>query len=295
MKRFDAEIRWLFAVAMVVAMQWAHAEEVLYSERSLYRNITVYEDGGMRCMAFGRNKRLRQSCIDLANPDRLVFSYLQSVMGALYLEPAPKRILIIGLGGGALTKALVQVLGNVHIDVVEIDPAVVRVATKFFDFVPNQQVAVVEEDGRVFVRRAAKKPDRYDLIILDAFDNNYIPEHMLTQEFLQEVKCLLAPHGVLAANTFSGSRLYDSESKTYAAVYGQYFNLRTTNRVILTRADGLPDMNRIRAVADALEPKLKPLGVSKDKLLPLFKTEITWPANTRLLTDQYSPSNLLNN
>ena len=48
--------------------------------------------------------------------------------------------------------------------------------------------------------------------MLDAFDHEYIPEHLLTQEFLKEVKSLLAPGGVLAANTFSSSRLYDHES-----------------------------------------------------------------------------------
>ena len=65
-----------------------------------------------------------------------------------------------------------------------------------------------------------REQQRYDLIMLDAFDHEYIPEHLLTQEFLQEVKSLLAPGGVLAANTFSSSRLYDHESTTYAAVFG---------------------------------------------------------------------------
>src|ERR1044072_4356923 len=95
-------------------------------------------------------------------------------------------------------------------------------------------------DGRVFVKRAIREGRRYDLIMLDAFDHEYIPEHLLTREFLQEVNSLLAPGGVLAANTFSSSRLYDHESVTYAAVFGSFYNLKRDNRVILAMKGGLP-------------------------------------------------------
>ncbi len=88
---------------------------------------------------------------------------------------------------------------------------------------------------------------RYDLIMLDAFDHEYIPEHLLTQEFLQEVKSLLAPGGVLAANTFSSSGLYEHESVTYAKVFEKFFNLKRENRVIVARLGALPDAQQLRA------------------------------------------------
>jgi spermidine synthase len=216
------------------------------------------------------------------------------MLGSLFLNPEPGTVLIIGLGGGTLPRALEQILPRVRIDVVEIDPAVVRVARRYFDFRANERVRVIEADGRVYVKRAIRENKRYDLIMLDAFDHEYIPEHLLTQEFLREVKTLLTPGGVLAANTFSSSRLYDHESATYASVFGTYFNLKRENRVILYRDGSLATAQEIAANSARFAAPFKPLGVEVDLLRPLFSTRADWNARARVLTDQYSPANLLN-
>jgi spermidine synthase len=171
---------------------------------------------------------------------------------------------------------------------------VVRVAKKYFGFATSATVRAFEMDGRVFVKRALKQPARYDLIMLDAFDHEYIPEHMLTREFLSEVRGLMTDNGVLAANTFSSSRLYNYESITYQTVFGDFFNLKDSNRVILIRRNGLPDNAELQRNATALDSRLKTLDVSSNWLLPKFTTNKDWPANTRVLTDQFSPANLLN-
>jgi spermidine synthase len=282
------------AIAIATLLAPAAAAEVLHRERSLYRNIVIYEEDGLRCMAFGRNRNARQSCISLSQPDTLVFNYARMAMGALYLAPEPRSILILGLGGGTLATAFQRLLPGVTIDAVEVDAAVVRMARRYFDFVPGPRTQVYEEDGRVFAKRAMKQGTKYDLIVLDAFDHEYIPEHMLTREFLLEVKALLADGGVLVGNTFSSSRLYDHESATYHSVYGDFYNLRKNNRIILIKTDGLPSQAALARNAALLEAKLKPLGVEKDWLLPQFERQPGWPAGTRILTDQYSPSNLLN-
>ena len=266
----------------------------LHAERSLYRNIIVYEEGGIRCMKFGRQATGRQTCQSLADPDRLVFDYTRMMMAALYLNPSPQRILIIGLGGGTLPRTLQKILPTARIDAVEVDPAVVRVARTYFEFVPGRYSDVFEEDGRVFAKRMGKQRVRYDLVMLDAFDHQYIPEHLLTREFLLEIKGLLAERGVLAANTFASSRLYDFESATYFSVFGDFYRMKRTNRVILVREGGLPDREELERNADRVEERLQPFGVGKEWLLPLFAVESGWPKGTRLLTDQYSPSNLLN-
>ena len=270
---------------------------VIHTENSLYRNIVVYEEDEQRCMSFTRrHQTARQTCQSLDDPNQFVFTYTRMMMGALYLNPHPGKILIIGLGGGVLPTALAKMFPEAGIDIVEIDPAVVNVARRFFGFNPSQKVQVFEEDGRVFVKRAGRAGQRYDLIMLDAFDHEYIPEHLLTREFLLEVKTLLVADGVLAANTFSSSRLYPHESTTYQSVFGPFYNLRVKlrNRIILAKMDGLPPLDAIRGNAGALEEKLKPLGFGGDWLVPLFSTERDWDPNARILTDQYSPSNLLN-
>lgn len=282
---------------LVLLLLWgapALAEETIHNERSLYRNIIVTEDHGLRCMKFSRRATAgRQSCEQLEDPQRLVFDYTKMMMGALYLAPEPRRILIIGLGGGSLPGALAA-LPNASVDVVEIDGAVIRVARQFFGFRTGPNMRVFEEDGRVYVKRARKEGARYDLVMLDAFDHEYIPEHLLTREFLDEVKGLLSPGGVLAANTFSASRLYDHESTTYAAVFGRFYNLKIGNRVILTRAGELPPRVTIERNAATLEPRFARMGIDKAWLLALFSDQRDWNPEARVLTDQYSPSNLLN-
>ncbi len=268
--------------------------EVLHTEKSLYRNIEVYEEEDLLCLRFGRYNGTRQSCMNLVHPELLEFNYTRMMMGALYLNPNPQRVLILGLGGSSLPNALRKLYPNLPIDVVEIDAAVIRVAKEYFGFKPSSLSRAMESDGRVFVKRALTQPLRYDLIMLDAFDQEYIPEHMLTREFLTEVRGLLTEQGVLAANTFSSSQLYNYESITYQTVFGDFYNLKDANRVILIRRNGLPEMAEVKGNAAALASGLKPMGVMSEWLLPKFSRDKDWPANTRVLTDQYSPANLLN-
>jgi spermidine synthase len=282
------------ALAGLLVAPLAAAETVLHTERSLYRQIVVYDDDELRCMRFTKAVGARQSCRSRTEPRRLVFEYLRMMMGALYLEPAPRRVLVVGLGGGSLVAAVESVLPDATIDAVEVDPAVVRVARQYFDFAPGPRVRVHELDGRVFVKRALRGAGRYDLVMLDAYDHEYIPEHLLTREFLEEVKDAMTPRGVLAANTFSSSRLYDHESATYAAVFGPFYNLKRANRVILLRRDGLPPLDVLERNAERLAPSLAPLGIQSNWLLAQFATTRDWPADARVLTDRYSPSNLLN-
>ncbi len=272
----------------------ARAETIIHTERSLYRNIIVYEDDGERCMRFTKLLTSRQTCMSLKDPDLLVFQYTKMMLAALYLKPEPDNILIIGLGGGTIPSVLSGIFPKAKIDAVEIDPAVVRVAKKYFNFRVSAPINVFVEDGRVFVKRAGRKSIQYDLIALDAFDHDYIPEHLLTQEFLREVKTIMTPTGVLVANTWSQSRLYDHESTTYESVFGRFFNLRQGNRIILVKKDGLPSMETIKRNAKLFEARFKSFGVGNDFLLPLFSLSRDWRADAKVLTDQYSPSNLLN-
>lgn len=273
----------------------AQAQKLIHSERSLYREVLVYQDGSVRCICFTRKCRVgRQTCMDTRAPDRFVMNYPKMMMSALFLNPQPRSILVVGLGGGTLPRALAQLLPQAQFDLVEIDPAVVRVAQQYFAFKRTAQLNVIEADGRVFVKRALREGRRYDLIMLDAFDHEYIPEHLLTREFLQEVAALLSPQGVLAANTFSSSRLYDHESTTYAAVFGTFYNLRKENRVVLAMQTPLPDKAVIARRAVEFDEPFAALGVEQDQLVRLFTTRPDWDTRARVLTDQYSPANLLN-
>jgi spermidine synthase len=194
--------------------------------------------------------------------------------------------------------ALAELYPTAQIDVVEIDPAVATVAKRFFGFAESANLKVFEQDARVFTKRALTRDQRYDLIMLDAFNGDYIPEHLMTREYLSETKSLLTDDGVIAANTFTISQLYDHESATYYDVFGEFFNLRTSqssNRVILTSQQPLPSVMVLGQQARQLETRLEPFGVDIRDYPRLLSIEVDWDDEARILTDQYSPANLLQN
>lgn len=271
--------------------------EVIHSERSLYRNVIVEDKENIRCLKFSvKRKTSSQSCINKAQPKALVFSYTKLLFSSFLIMDKPENVLIIGLGGGTMSNSIHELYPNANITNVEIDPAVVKVAREYFNFIENDKITTETKDGRIFVKRAKIKKQQYDWIILDAFNGEYIPEHLLTKEFLTEIYDILTPNGVLAANTFSKSELYKHESATYHAVFGDYFNVQFNtdgNRVILGKKDLLPNIEKIKNNAKRLKDVLSPYSVNPLELAPLLKIKKDWPKDTRILTDQYSPANLL--
>ena len=271
--------------------------ETLHEERSLYRDITVTEIGNRRCLLFNVHRGDRnQTCIYTDDLDRLVFDYTRMSFAGLLLAPNPQRILIIGLGGGTLPLAFNDLFPTAEIDVLEIDQAVVNVAEEYFYFEENDQMKVTVEDGRVFIKRAGMRNQKYDYIVLDAFSGDYIPEHMLTEEFLEEVKSIMTDDGVLVANTFSTSRLYDHESVTYQRVFGEFFNFKlptSGNRIIIAQLDALPPRGKLVTEAQSMAVKLEKFGVPLLEYPRRLSTRVDWDMSRRILTDQFSPGNLL--
>jgi spermidine synthase len=271
--------------------------KVIKEERSLYRNIFVEDTGDKRCLKFSvKRKTSSQSCIYKSKPNELVFDYAKYVMTSLVFNVAPKNVLIIGLGGGTLSNNLLVMYPDIAIDNVEIDPAVVRVAIDYFDFKQTDKVVSHIQDGRIFIKRALRKKQQYDLIILDAFNGEYIPEHLLTKEFLEETKALLSEQGVLVANTFSSSKLLHHESATYHAVFGDFYSIKKSsnsgNRVLVMPNTTLTDKT-LQERAQLLSKPLAEFNVELTSMLELIQLEKDEKTDYRILTDQYSPANLL--
>jgi spermidine synthase len=293
---------FIFLTVLITISNFSFAE-VIHKERSLYRNIIVEDSFNLRCLKFNvKTSKTNQSCLYKDDPQKLVFNYTKLLFSSLLLlDKAPEKILIVGLGGGTMSNTLHQLYPQALIENVEIDPSVIKVARQYFGFFENDKVTSKVQDGRIFVKRAAMKKQKYDWIILDAFNGDYIPEHLLTKEFLQETKTLLSKNGVLSANTFSVSDLYAHESATYKAVFGDFFNVRNrknSNRIILTSNNmELTSESIIIERVKSLQPKLSPFGIDIIKIssnMSSTKDEQDWSGDTKILTDQFSPANLLN-
>jgi spermidine synthase len=288
---------WLSFCTLISVVQ----AQVIHQERSLYRNILVEDNGDLRCLKFNvKSSKTQQTCFLKSQPQQLVFNYTKLLMTSLLMMPEPKRILIVGLGGGTMSNTLAQIYPQSQIDNIEIDHAVIKVARDYFGFFENNQIKTYNQDGRIYIKRALLKKQQYDWIILDAFNGDYIPEHLMTKEFLQEAKALLSKNGILSANTFSLSELYAHESATYKAVFGDFYqvsNQGNSNRIIIVSRNGFTVNNLNKSNIKKINTRLHKYGVdiySLYKKINFTGTDQNWPKNTRLLTDQFSPVNLLN-
>ena len=273
------------------------AANTIHEERSKYRDITVTEVGNRRCLLFNVHRGDRnQTCVLVNDKQRLVFDYTRMSFAGLLLNDRPERILVIGLGGGSIPMTFSELFPDARIDVVEIDEAVARVAERFFFFEATENMSVLIDDGRPFIKRAGIRQEKYDYIVLDAFSGDYIPEHMLTREFLDEVRNIMRPGSVLVANTFSTSRLYDHESVTYQRAFNEFFNFKlpsSGNRIIIAQLEPLPSRKKLVAKARSLADRLKKYGIPILRYPSRLSTRVDWDMSRRQLTDQYAPANLL--
>ncbi len=293
--------RSLLTVFFVIVLNFSTQvlSKNIHKEHSLYRNILVTQKDGRRCMRFTlrHDREQNQSCYLLKQPRKLVFDYTKlSMLGAM-ARPDAKHILIIGLGGGTLVKAYHFLLPDAQITSVEIDPAVVKVAKKYFHLPEEPWHTIVAKDARIFVKRQLLKQTSYDLIILDAFNGDYIPEHLMTREFFTEIKQLLNNKGIALANTFATSKLYHSESATYANVFGDFIELKghySGNRIIAVVKNGKFLIKQIQQYLQQYSKQLTILGIDQNYLLQSLNAEPKWNKSAPVLTDDFSPVNILN-
>jgi spermidine synthase len=133
-------------------------------------------------------------------PTYLALPYSQVMMGALPLPEQTQRGLILGHGGGSLAKWLAEFWPGLELDVVEMDPSVVKAAEAYFDYKPPSTHHVYLQDARTFLGTISAQ---YDVIWVDVFARHLIPFHLTTQEFYRELQSHLTPSGVVAVNLAS--------------------------------------------------------------------------------------------
>jgi spermidine synthase len=118
------------------------------------------------------------------------------VAPALLDRPAA-HVLIIGNAGGTTARAFARYYPGAQIDGVEIDPVVTGLGRTYLGLGDNPRLTVHDADGRTFLETTAQ---RYDLIIVDAYHQPYVPFHLATAEFFQLCRDHLSAGGLLALN-----------------------------------------------------------------------------------------------
>ena len=232
-----------------------------HEEESAYSRIRIRNDGEVRAMTFVRDngQEVIQSRINLRAPHTLVSPYARGMFASYLYHPQPRRVLIVGLGGGAMVRFLTHHEPQVEIDAVEIDPAVVRLAGEYFGVREGGNVRVHTADAVKFVEASA---EHYDLILMDAFlrpsddtDTTGVPAALKTQAFLGRLKQSLAPGGVVAFNINEHEKMAD-DIAAVAAAFGHAVVYRcppARNKVVIAVEGGLPTDDEMRARIGALD------------------------------------------
>ena len=197
---------------------------ILVREKSDYNDIYVMQKGSKREMWFRKkNNFFLQSRIDVNKVDKLILVNTKLMISALLLQPAPKRILMIGLGGCAVSNFLSYLYPQVVIDVVEIDQKVIDISKKYFFLNETSNYKVHHDDGRRFIRKMSDEKT-YDLIYLDAFKSGSIPFHLKTIQFYEDVNRILSPGGVVGSNLYGKSNLLKpNDWKTFSAKFNRIY------------------------------------------------------------------------
>ncbi|MEG4500041.1 fused MFS/spermidine synthase [Microcoleus sp. F10-C6] len=185
-----------------------------------------------------------QSLLDLNNPLNFLFPYCRAMMLALVWKNQPKRIYIIGFGGGSIPRFFHHYFAESIIECTDIDPTVVEVARNFFGIQFDDRLKVAIQDGREYL--AQQNPTvKNDIIIVDAgFGSGYMPYRLVTQEFYQLCKTHLSRAGALVVNLFHKQEFNAAALKTIQTVFAQVYicNLETGNSIVI--ATNAPDLSK---------------------------------------------------
>lgn len=227
--------------------RYRYQGRLVHRRRSRDRVLEVVEDQLTRSLHFG--DCTRQSAMYLDHPAVLVLEYTQNMMACLLFDPQPRRILLLGLGGGSLAKFLLQQFPECAIDAVEPARDVVEVARSHFELPATPSLNVHLTDAFSFMTDASRQLAGYDLMLIDVYDATGMVPSMTQADFLASVRTRLATGGVLAFNL----------SRPQRDLYRQA--LRNLRRCFPGQVYRLPVIEKGNEIAFALQPRVEPESI----------------------------------
>jgi spermidine synthase len=208
---------------------------VVHETQTPYQHLEVIDRGDRRTLYLDGQPH---SAMDLDDPDRHVFEYTRYFHLPLLMTDDVDRVLFVGGGGFTGPRRFVEEY-DVTVDVVEIDPAVVDAATRYFGVEESERLRIHTGDGRQFLRETDRT---YDLIVLDAYRKDKVPFQLTTVEFMRLARDRLDDDGVLFANLISAasgpaSRFYRAEYRTMARVFPQVYGFPTRGGTVVQNVE----------------------------------------------------------
>ncbi|MGB8298353.1 MAG: fused MFS/spermidine synthase, partial [Polyangia bacterium] len=179
---------------------------LVFETTSAFSHFYVRDEGARRSLLFRRDSGeiVLETSVDCAAPHHLLIGYTRLMFASHFFVPKPKSVLLVGLGGGAMVHFMAHYTPETRVDVVEIDPAIVKAAKDFFGVKEGGHTRIITEDAFKFFSRGS---NRYDVIYMDAFlkpsgdtDATGVPMRLKTEAFLRTVQHRLNPEGVVVWN-----------------------------------------------------------------------------------------------
>ena len=195
--------------------------EVIYEKRYEPFDVSVQVREGTRArhLSFGS---LIQTSMDIKYPEKIQLKYIRKMLEVLEDETINdvNDVLILGLGGGSLVKAL-YTRTNTTIHVVEIIPFLKDISETYF-YMPkdDKRIKVYSEDAFGFVQNTDKK---YDLVFVDIFDNTKTEKKFISKEFHTGLKNLLKD-SLTGYVVFNNHCLSESQKNDWYERLGGVFN-----------------------------------------------------------------------
>ena len=181
-----------------------------------YGKPFIEDCGPLRYLHFDLNNV--QSVMRHDDPDALCLAYTRKMMTFLLFNAAPRRILLLGLGGGSLAKFCYRHLPGAHITVLEIDPNVLALREEFQVPPDNDRFRVVQGDGVAYISGRAP---REDVILVDACDRNGLSPTLAAPDLYANLRRRLAVGGVLVMNVCGEPEEIESHIARIRGVFGE--------------------------------------------------------------------------
>ncbi len=197
---------------------------VIYESYDEEGIIEIVEQKGIRSLHFGT--QAQQSTISLAEPDKLHLNYVKAMTSWLLFKDTLDNALLVGLGGGSLTKHLLHHFSECRLKVVEYRKGVVKIARTYFSLPLDPRLKIVVDDGGEYIRqRYEKYREHYSLIFIDAFDHEGVAPSVRSEAFFDACKASLKKDGILVMNLWGGTS--NPEFQQISLWLGRVFNWQT--------------------------------------------------------------------
>lgn len=205
-----------------------------------FSRIRIRTRGSVHSLLFVRDsgEEVVESMVDIESPHRLLAPYTRFMFAGYLFRPKQEQVLIVGLGGGSMVHFLKHHDPEVRVDVVEIDPAVVKIADRYFGVRSGGNVRIVTADGFTYL---ADTQTRYDVIYMDAFlkpsagtDGTGVPARLKTLRFYKDVQGKLEADGLVVFN-LNRHPAVTEDIKTIRNAFPQVYVFRVseTNLVVI--------------------------------------------------------------